>query len=79
MFGEDSKSVKPQTIIKCFVKVSFKNNYIPMGNSNIPDDKWNCILTTVLTESFYTLCAYGQYVYIDRQQNFIKNHQKKYQ
>lgn len=77
MFGKVRRSVASQTIINCFVKAGFKNNYIPMGNSNISNDKWNCILAIILTESFYTLCGYGQHVYVDRQQNFIRNHKKK--
>lgn len=76
MFGKARRSVTPQTIINCFVIAGFKNNYIPLGTSNIHDDKWNCTLTIILTESFYTLCGYGQHVYINRQQNFIRNHQK---
>lgn len=38
------RSVTPQTILNCFVKVGFKEDrdkYVPIEDSNSPDDKWN--------------------------------------
>lgn len=46
MFDKAWRSVSPKTILNCFIKPDFKecDNYVPIDNSDIPDNKWNFVV-----------------------------------